>query len=300
LVLQEENLRPNFIVIGAARSGTTSLHKYLEAHPDIFMSDIKEINFFSNQKYWQKGIDWYKRHFARANHTAVGEASTSYTNFPLIKNVPKRMHTFLPHAKLIYIVRDPIDRFISHYLQRIRRGAETRKISDIVENHPDDHLLWQGRYFAQLEQFLSYYPFERFLLLTIDDLKNTPNETVMSIYRFLGVDDSFINADFSVTHNANKRTTQKNWFGRKVFRFYEDNVEQVNFPYTFKKMFFRLAELGARPIEKPVLSEDQVRTLQEYYACDIDSLQKISGKDLGGWRSYTVSNVAQPVKSTYS
>jgi hypothetical protein len=280
-------LKPNFVVIGAARSGTTSLHKYLEAHPDIFMSEIKEINFFSNQKYWQKGIDWYERHFEKVTQTAVGEASTSYTNFPLIKNVPKRMHPYLPEARFIYIVRDPIDRFVSHYLHRIRRGIEVREIADIIENYPDDHLLWQGRYFVQLEQFLNYYPFERFLLITIDELKEKPDDTVKAIYRFLGVDDSFSNADFSVPHNVNKSITRKTRFGRWVLRFYRDNVEQVAFPYTFKKKFLWLAELGARQIEKPVLSHEQIEALRGYYARDIERFQKISGLDLKGWRAYT-------------
>ena len=85
-------MRPNFILIGAARSGTTSLHKYLESHPEIFMSEIKEINFFSNERYWKKGINWYEAHFNKAKGKAIGEASTSYTNYPLIKDVPKISH----------------------------------------------------------------------------------------------------------------------------------------------------------------------------------------------------------------
>ena len=282
-------MRPNFIVIGTARSGTTSLHRYLEANPDIFMSEIKEINFFSNQKYWQKGIGWYERHFEKATQKAVGEASTSYTNYPLIRSVPERMRKYLPHAKFIYILRDPIDRFMSHYLHRIRRGIEVREIADIIENHPDDHLLWQGRYFAQLEQYLAHFPIERFFLLTIDELKEKPDDTVKAIYRFLGVDDSFSNADFSVPHNVNKSITRKNWFGRSVLRFYRDNVEQVAFPYTLKKKVLWLAELGARQIEKPVLSHEQIEVLKDYYARDIERFQKISGLDLKGWRAYTTT-----------
>ncbi|MEA3469299.1 MAG: sulfotransferase, partial [Thermodesulfobacteriota bacterium] len=118
-------MKPNFFLIGAARSGTTSLHKYLEAHPEIFMSEVKEINYFSNNRYWEKGINWYESHFKTATEKIRGEASTSYTNYPLIKDVPKRLFHYLPDAKFIYILRDPIDRFLSHYLHRIRRGVES-------------------------------------------------------------------------------------------------------------------------------------------------------------------------------
>src|SRR5919108_5987197 len=108
---------PNLIIIGAQKCGTSALHHYLGLHPDIFMSHEKELNFFMQRKNWDKGRAWYESMFP-CNATVRGEASPGYTDYPTEPRVAERMHSLIPDAKLIYIVRHPIERMISQYVHQ--------------------------------------------------------------------------------------------------------------------------------------------------------------------------------------
>jgi len=105
---------PNLIIIGAMKCATTSLHYYLNLHPEISMSKIKELRYFVEQHNWHQGIEWYKSHFA-ANIPIRGETSPAYTEYPRFKNIVERMYMTIPKTKLIYILRDPIQRTLSHF-----------------------------------------------------------------------------------------------------------------------------------------------------------------------------------------
>lgn len=279
-------MKPNFLIIGAARSGTTSLFKYLESHPDIFMSEIKEINFFSNEKYWRKGLAWYEQHFAGATQKCIGEASTSYTSYPSLNETPERIFKNLPDVKLIYVIRDPIDRLISHYLHRVTRGLESRDIEDIIYNHQDDFLLTQGKYYLQLEQYLKYFPQESIKILSIENLKNNPIATVESIYRFLGIESSIPGMQARPHHNANSKVTRKNRFGQLLLNFYHNHIEQVAYPYSIKKLFLSTAEIGAIEVKPPDLDEKSLDILKEYFRDDIIQLKQFTSLDLDEWRDY--------------
>lgn len=280
-------VKPNFIVIGAARSGTTSLFQYLERHPDIFMSEVKELNFFSNDKYWNLGLDWYYRHFDDAKEKCVGEASTSYTSHPYSQHAPKRIFSNLPDVKLIYVVRDPIDRFVSHYLHRVTRGVESRELTDIVESHPDDFLLLQGKYDLQISRYLEHFPADRIHCLTIDSLQRDPVGTVGRIYDYLNVPrETAGNQDFR-PRNVNKRITRKSAFGRSVLRFYHENIEQRSVYYAVKRLFLQLGEIGAGVVDKPQLDEDTLSALIEYYRVDVQNFSRRVGIDTSTWRDYS-------------
>ena len=105
---------PNLIVIGAQKCGTSSLHNYLAAHPQIAMSRVKEINFFNEETRWAYGTEWYARHFEPGE--VRGESSPAYAFLPESEGTAERMHEVVPNARLIYIVRDPVERIRSNYL----------------------------------------------------------------------------------------------------------------------------------------------------------------------------------------
>lgn len=117
---------PNFIIIGAMKCGTTSLHFYLNQHPQIFMSQKKELNFFS--RYWDFGVDWYSSKFPNKENMICGEASPSYSKFQVWPNVPQRIHAIIPHAKIIYLVRNPIERIRSQYVHFYSSDKENRSL----------------------------------------------------------------------------------------------------------------------------------------------------------------------------
>src|SRR2546421_11902695 len=109
---------PNLLIIGARKGGTTSLHKYLALHPQIFMSKQKELSFFDERIRWQLGLEWYKSNFD-ASYLINGEASPQYARYPRTLGVPEKIKSVLGSPKLIYAIRDPVDRILSDYTQMV-------------------------------------------------------------------------------------------------------------------------------------------------------------------------------------
>ena len=113
--------RPNLFIIGAMKSGTSSLHAYLGTHPSVFMCEPKEPGYFVEQLNLKRGRGWYSKLFHGAEGASIrGESSTEYTKAPMYGGVPQRLAEFNPQAKIIYLMRDPIERSISHYWHMVR------------------------------------------------------------------------------------------------------------------------------------------------------------------------------------
>jgi hypothetical protein len=185
---------PNFIVIGAQKSGTSSLHHYLQAHPEICMSRAKEPDFFTLAHNWSRGIAWYERQFPRVNgEIAIGEVSPSYTMHPSHPDVPARMASIIPKAKLVYLVRDPIARMKSHYQHRVAAGVERLPIEQALRE--DAHYLNTSRYAYQISRYLEYFPASHLLVVPSEALLTRRKSTLRRIFRFLGVDQDWWSPD---------------------------------------------------------------------------------------------------------
>ena len=187
---------PNFVIIGAQKSGTSSLEQYLRLHPDVAMCAIKEPDFFVEERNWGRGLAWYESLFDGAGEAvAVGEASTSYTMFPHYRGVPERIVETLPEVRLVYLVRNPIERARSDYLHyRFPvRGRATEHV--VAERRPIGQALLENeiyldtsRYAMQLEQYLDLVPRERILIITTDSLATDRIQTMRKVFAFIGVD----------------------------------------------------------------------------------------------------------------
>lgn len=181
---------PSFLVIGAMKAGTTSLYHYLRAHSQVYMPALKEVDFFTEELNWQRGWSWYDRQFAGAtdHHVALGEASTSYTKFPRYKDVPEKIARFLPEVKLVYVVRDPIERIRSHYQHNVTLGHERDPIDVAVKRDPA--YLDYSRYALQIDRYLEHFPRARVLVIVSEDLRDARRETVDVVLRHIGADPS--------------------------------------------------------------------------------------------------------------
>ena len=267
-------MKPNFIIIGAARSATTSLHKYLGEHPDIFLSEPKEINFFSNQRFYNKGQEWYESHFAKAKHKAVGEGSTSYTSAPNIDGVAERIFNSLgPRLKFLYIVRDPVKRLLSHHTHYISRGDNIPELSTVIEEKRHS-IVHQGRYNFQLNKYLEFFDKSQFKVISVDQLKQAPQQTMKEIYSFLDVDSSFDISDPTTQHNNNNRVIKKNKRGQKVINWYHKNFEHLPQPYAFRNLINKVAEIGGTHYSTPNISEAHLNELKSFYRDDLLALRK--------------------------
>src|SRR6266540_1773259 len=197
---------PDFLILGAQKAGTTALYAYLRWHPEITGPSFKEVSFFD--RHYVRGERWYRAHLpARRSGTIVGEASPSYLFHPL---APQRVAQLLPHARLIALLRNPVDRAFSHYQHEVALGREPLTFEEAIDREDErmqgevEHMLrdpeyfseawWnytylaRGQYAAQLERWFQAFPRERLLVLLTDELADDPAGTHRRVLEFLGVE----------------------------------------------------------------------------------------------------------------
>jgi hypothetical protein len=186
---------PNLIIIGGLKCGTTSLHHYLNLHPEVAMSRPKELNFFIAELNWPLGRDWYAGHFD-PSVPMRGESSPHYTNRPGFAGVAERMREVLGSGvRLIYVVRDPIDRMLSHYLHNLGGGYDERPLEEALSD-PASSYVARSRYFFQLQPYLEAFGTERIQIITREELKGARPETMRRAFEFLEVDPDFTSEQF--------------------------------------------------------------------------------------------------------
>jgi hypothetical protein len=190
---------PNFLVIGTMKGGTTSLFRYLGAHPEIGVASHKEIEFFSDDTNWGRGVDWYREHFRGLGvPDAIGECSTGYTKYPSHPCAAERIAITLRDPALVYVVRDPIERIRSHYEHSQIRAGEHRPIEEVVLTDPE--YLDISRYALQLNQYLPHFDSDRILLVDSQDLRDRRRETMHTIFSFLEVEPNWWDDALVVEH----------------------------------------------------------------------------------------------------
>jgi hypothetical protein len=269
---------PNLVVIGAQKCGTSGLHYILDNHPEISMSRPKELNFFVGERNWPRGIDWYREHFDPES-LVRGESSPNYTTYPHHLGIPERMHETIPDAKLIFLVRDPIDRIAAHW---VHNYAKRRERGDLRATllHPNTTYVLRSKYHAQLRRFLNRYSLSQVLVIDQDDLRNKRTETLREVFGFLGVDPGFDHPSF---HRERHRTTRKRRataLGVKVQPLRETAVGS-----RLPKAFWNALDVGVlgRPIPKPdvrgALGPEVVEVLRE----DADRLRELTGRRFENW-----------------
>jgi Sulfotransferase domain len=167
------------------KSGTTSLSAYVGAHPDVFVTEPKEPHFFS--WYWDRGSDWYESLFSGAGTArARGEASTTYTMAPHVPDVPERMVSLVPAVRLVYLVRNPLERIRSQYVHHAAHRGERRSLLRAVRDDP--RYLDTSRYAAQLERYMRHFPRENILVVSSERLRGNRRATLTELFAFLGID----------------------------------------------------------------------------------------------------------------
>lgn len=178
---------PNFFVIGAMRSATTSLCDMLALHPQVFMSTPKELDFFSNDEVFARGFDWYRGVFANANGAiAIGEGSTNYTKQSLYPQAAERLAKYRPEAKLIYIARHPLRRIESHWLHLLREGHELPTLAEAIRQRPE--MIDISLYWKQIGAYRGLFADKCIHVVFAEDLQIAPESIIARVCEFLGID----------------------------------------------------------------------------------------------------------------
>jgi hypothetical protein len=277
---------PNFLVIGAMKSGTTSLYHYLRHHPQVFMPETKEVNFFNPLRNWRRGIEWYEQHFQGAGDgvIAIGEASTSYTKFPWIRDVPTRIAAVLGEIRLIYLVRDPIQRMQSHYLFNVGTGHERRSIEEAFRK--ESMYLNISRYALQIEQYTLCFPRDRLLVIESRDLREDRIATLRTVFRFLGVDEEWVPTTIDREFYRSADRKMKPSVVRQIRRIPHVRRLAMYVPGSIKKVKHRLtAGLPTEELDlkRANLSEDLRERLRESLREDVRGLRSYMPDDFDGW-----------------
>jgi hypothetical protein len=179
---------PTFLIIGAAKCGTTSLAAYLDAHPKVFMARPKELNFFSS--HWDRGLQWYEHKFFDAPHgVAIGEASPQYTQDPFFTPVAERIASVLPDTRLIYMVRDPIAQMRSFHRHLVHKGKEPQASFKKAVRGQRLYLT-TAAFGTQLAVYRRYFEADKILVLTAEQLLNDRHAAFRRVLEHIDVDPS--------------------------------------------------------------------------------------------------------------
>lgn len=282
---------PTFLIIGAQKSGTTSLFLYLREHPQVYMSSLKEPDFFVNEgkPHTDRSLittfEEYSALFADAkDETAVGEASPTYLHG---ETAPERIAHYLPHAQLIAILRNPADRAYSHWLHNSRNGRETldfqsallaedaRMKNGLVDEFGYRH---KGEYHRHLERFYRLFGRTQIRAYLYEDLKESPQAMVKDLFGFLGVKDTF-----------QPRLERHNVSGLprgRAGRLYDRARRNPRVTKIAKQILpgHLRHRLRQRLLVRPELPAEFRAGLVEFYRDDIKRLEDLILRDLSSWR----------------
>jgi len=274
---------PNVIVIGAQKCGTSILRDYLNLHPDIALVN-QEMHFFSEDRLWRRGIDWYSAQFADA--PVCGEKSPSYASWPFAPFVPERIARVVPDARFIYLVRDPIERLVSAWVHRTRHGSEFRTFDEAFARLETSEYVAQSQYMTQLDRFLTHFPAERFLVIDQADLRHDRSETLRRAFRHVGVAETFTSTGFAAESQAG---TEGRWLSPTGLRIVS-RIEHAIGKQRTKKIAAVVARvpgvagaLQQQPVERPTVSPELRERLAEVLAPEATRLREFTGLALSHW-----------------
>jgi hypothetical protein len=295
---------PNFLIIGAAKSGTTALYYYMKQHPEIFMSTPKELRYFSYQgpyptnlksQYIHQGIttlENYKSFFEGVKDEKIyGEASPMYLHVP---GTAERINKVIPDVRMLAILRNPVDRAFSAYTHALRDWSEDSKsFTEALEKEQERidagwDILWQytnaGFYHKQLVPYFDLFDLHQIKIVLYDDLVADTIGLLRDIFKYLGIDKNFI-PDTSKKHNISGFPKSQTFheFMRRIF--IKDNiikkVSQKLVPKSFRQKV--MVNLRKANMEKRDMQEDIREQLIDLFHNDIICLEKLINRDLSFW-----------------
>ena len=274
---------PTFLVIGAMKAGTTSVYEYLRAHPQVFMSETKELKFFLASQpdgSWQRGVDWYERQFDGADGArAVGEASVGYSMYPHATGVSGRIAEIVPDVQLLYLVRDPIERMRSQYLMRVWNGRERLPIEQALLTRP--FYVDLSRYAMQIDQYLEHFPVENLLVVRSESLRRDLARTMERIFAFLGVRSDEAARIDKGEFNAGERLRRPVGVDRMLRSIPGYQTIARTMPGSVRLAKYRV--LNRRVKADLNISPNVRRELEDRLCADIPRLRAYLGEDFDGW-----------------
>lgn len=274
---------PNVVVVGATKAGTTSMHNYLGLHPEITVSVDKEARFFQDPDL----LDWvgiYQRNFAPGTRYRA-ESTPFYSKSPVFPGVVDRMADLVPDARIIYLVRDPVDRIVAEYVEQMQWGAASRPL-DVELSDPDDPTNWlvaSSRYATQLGLYQDRFGKDGVLVIDLADLGADTAGVMGDVFEFLGLDRLELGADDFRTFNARD---DKGTFPEWVHRLRRGPVARAlnKLPDGARQRISSTAWRALKkPVEAPEIGPDALARLRAVLQPEMDALRAETGGSYATW-----------------
>jgi hypothetical protein len=287
---------PNFLIIGAMKAGTTLLWDVLSQHPDVYMSQVKEPHYFAlvseetpslegTQGTIRQLTDYQTLFTAAGSAVAIGEASTSYLH---THGAAEQIYQLLPTAKLICVLRNPIERSYSHYLYLARRGVEpersfaaalAQESTRISQGVPFGRYLTIGHYHQHLQRYLQLFPREQLYICLFEDLTKRPAEVYPEIFDFLNISNTFL-PDTSIRRNPSG-VPKNRWLDQLIAQ--PNPLRNIIQPRLPRWLYQKVTALRDMNLAKPPLDVELQQSLVEHFRQDIESLEELLQRDLTTW-----------------
>lgn len=268
--------KPDFIIIGAMKSATSTLHEQLAANEGFFMSTPKEPNFFSDEDQWRRGLSWYFGLFEGASDGVLcGESSTHYTKLPRHPQVVERLVEHVPDAKFIYVMRQPVDRLVSHYIHEWSQRVLDVPLDEAIDAHPE--LLAYSSYAMQLRPYFDAFGRERVLPVFFDRLRAHPQEELERITSFLGHGGSPRWRNDLQAQNVSSQRMRQSWLRDAIT--YAPFISYVRRRFVPQWVRDRIKQLWMMR-ERPSLTDEQQRRVEARLDPDMAELGKWLGIEL--------------------
>jgi len=272
---------PNFFIVGASKSGTTSLYEYLDKIPGIYMSRLKEPHYFhrSSFKLIARSIsdksEYLKLFKLATKEKAIGEASTSYLQDPESASL---IHEEVPDARIIIILRDPCQRIFSGYLMFKSGGIEKRSFHQLITQNPE--FLESGLYYSQVKQYLDIFGPKQVKVLIFEEFIKDPKTAIKEILEFLHV-DSELPEIFEKIYNPYTVTRGK--IPQKILA--SKTISRISDQLLPKSLKWKMKEsILVKKVKKPDLKKEDSLILEKYYRNDVRKLQNLLKRKLPwGW-----------------
>ncbi len=287
----------DFLIIGAQKSGTTTLFKLLSQHSSIYMPPEKEAPFFSLDERYERGWDWYTEEFFKnaPKNLLWGKASPQYMTD---NRVPARIAELMPEVKLIAILREPVSRAYSHYKMLVRRGKEERSFEEAIQQqlipenleksreYPEEencYIVW-GEYGRILSNFLQYFSKSQMLILFMDDLASRPDLIMIRLYEFLGISKELpkhLNKKF---HQGGTR--QRLPYIKSIVKKTPLNILWYRVPFRYKRRlryWFNQWNVLHEEDNNILLSSKTFNKLSAHYNNDFELIKKVIYPEMPHW-----------------
>lgn len=274
---------PNVVVVGAMKGGTTSMHNYLDVHPDVAVSTEKEMRFFSDPRC----LTWvgaYQDHFPEGTRYRV-ESSPHYTKYPCIPGVVDRMADLVPDARLIYLVRDPVDRVVAEYVEQLQWRATRLGLDEELADPaaPGNALVASSRYATQLEEILRRFAPEQVLVVDLADLGADVVGTMARVFRFLDLPVPDASAEDYGRYNTREEKHQvPGWLLAlrrgpllRAFRRLPAGPRQL--------LTQRMWRSDRNLLERPTLQPQTEAALRAALQPEVDRLRELTGQSFATW-----------------